>query len=328
MSKGNHSFVTEFVLTGFPGLHPEYEGITSAVLFFVYFFTLAGNATIIFLFATDRSLQKPVYYIILNLCVCDMLFSTTALPKMISKYWFQSGTISFTACFVQMYFVHYLGTVNSYILFLMALDRYLAICHPLRYPTILKNSTIHILSISAWLIAKIGPLVVVIRAYPLPYCASNVIHHCYCDHIGITTLACTDRTPYGLTAFGIAMASLLVPLGFIVFSYCSIIITVLKIANLQGRLKSLSTCSTQLIVISLYYLPRCFIYLASNVGITFNSDVRIVIIMMYSLCPPMLNPLIYCLRAKDMRESFWKQFHRRTAPQKAQISAVSHSSQS
>ncbi|XP_039640311.1 olfactory receptor 13C2-like [Perca fluviatilis] len=316
MPGGNQSIVTEFILTGFPGLHPEYQGIVSAVLFLVYFLTVTGNVTIFFLFATDRSLHKPMYYIILNLSACDILFSTTTLPKIISRYWFQLGNISFTACFVQMYFVHYLGTVNSLILFLMALDRYLAICHPLRYPLVLKNSTILILSITAWVTANAPSLMLVIRAYPLPYCASNIINHCYCDHVGITTLACTDRAPYGFPAFVLAMVMLLGPLAFILFSYCSIIIAVFKIANVQSPIKSLSTCTPQLIIISLYYLPRCCVYLASNgFGIKFSDDVRIVIIMLYSLCPPMINPLIYCLRAKDMRESLRKQFNRRAVPQ-------------
>ncbi|XP_026228830.1 olfactory receptor 2AT4-like [Anabas testudineus] len=319
MPEENHSTVTEFVLTGFPGLHPQYQGLTSAVLFLVYLLTMIGNATILFLFATDRSLHKPMYYIILNLSVCDVLFSTTTLPKIISKYWFQSGTISFTACFVQMYFIHYLALVNSFILFLMALDRYLAICHPLRYSLVFKNSTVHILSITAWIVAKAIPLMMVIRAYPLPYCASNVINHCYCDHIGITSLACTDRAAYSIPAFVLAMIVLLGHLAFIVFSYSCIIIAVLKIANVQGRLKTLSTCSGQLIIISLYYFPRCFVYLASNIGITFSTDLRIVIIMLYSLVPPMINPLIYCLRTKDMRESLQKRFNR-TIPQ---VSAIS-----
>ncbi|XP_047191723.1 olfactory receptor 2AT4-like [Scophthalmus maximus] len=322
MPEGNRSIVTEFVLTGFPGLHPEYQGLASAVLFLVYSLTLIGNASIIILFATDSCLHKTMYYIVLNLCACDILFSTTTLPKIISKYWFQSGAMSFTACFVQMYFVHYFGTVNSYILFLMALDRYLAICHPLRYSLVLKKSTILILSITAWIVASASPLMLVIRAYPLPYCASNIINHCYCDHIGITMLACTDRAPYGTPAFVLAMVMLLGPLAFIIFSYCSIIIAVLKIANVQGRIKSLSTCSTQLIIILLYYLPRCLVYLASNVGITFNADMRILIIMLYSLFPPMINPLIYCLRAKDMRESLWKKFNKGTFSQKAQVSAI------
>ncbi|XP_018520767.1 olfactory receptor 2AT4-like [Lates calcarifer] len=322
MPEENHSIVTEFFLTGFPGLHPEYQGLASAVLFLVYSLTLIGNATIFYLFATDRSLHKPMYYIILNLCTCDILFSTTTLPKIISKYWFESGTISFTACFVQMYFVHYLGSVNSFILFLMALDRYLAICHPLSYSLVLKNSTICILCITVWVIAMTGPLTIVIRAYPLPYCASNIISHCYCDHIGITTLACTDRAPYAFPAFVFAMFALMGPLAFIIFSYCSIIIAVLKIANVQGRLKSLSTCSSQLIIISLYYFPRCFVYVASVFGIKFSTDVRIVIIMLYSLSPPMINPFIYCLRTKDMRESLKNKLNRRTILQKAQVSAI------
>lgn len=126
-------------------------------------------------------------------------FGTTTLPELISKYWFHSGAISFTACFVQMYFVYSLGTVNSSSLFLMAFDRHLAICHPLRYTLVLKNSTI--LSITAWIVAKAVPLMLVIRAYPLPYCASNIINHCYCDHICITILACTDRAPLWSSCF-------------------------------------------------------------------------------------------------------------------------------
>uniref|UniRef100_A0A3Q3A4A5 Olfactory receptor 2AT4-like n=1 Tax=Kryptolebias marmoratus TaxID=37003 RepID=A0A3Q3A4A5_KRYMA len=303
MSERNSSRVTEFILTGFPGLHPEYYGLVSAVLFFVYLLTVIANAGVLFLFATNCCLHKPVYYIILNLAVSDLLISTTTLPKIISRYWFKSGIISFTGCFVQMFFVHYLGSLNSFIFFLMAFDRYCAICHPLNYAIIVKNANIHILSLTAWILSSSFPLNMLIRAYPLPYCGSNVINHCYCDHIGITVLACTDRTPYALPAFASAMVVLLVPLAFIVFSYCSIIMEVTKIAGFKNRLKSLSTCSTQLIIISLYYLPRCFVYLASVVGITFSAAVRIVIIMLYSLGPPMVNPLIYCLRAKDIRES-------------------------
>uniref|UniRef100_A0A8C6KKC2 Olfactory receptor n=1 Tax=Nothobranchius furzeri TaxID=105023 RepID=A0A8C6KKC2_NOTFU len=302
MSEMNTSRVSEFILTGFPGLHPEYYGLASAVLFLVYFVTVLANITVFYLFATNRCLHKPMYYIILNLSACDLLFSTATLPKIISRYWFQAGTISFTGCFVQMFFVHYLGSVNSFILFLMAFDRYLAICHPLRYATYLKQTTLFFLSLSAWIIAIIVPVILVIRAYPLPFCGPNKISHCFCDHVGITGLACTDRTPYSFAAFVGAMITLLVPLSFIVFSYSAILIDVSKIAGFKNRIKSLSTCSTHLIIISLYYLPRCFVYLTSYVGIVFSTDVRIVIIMLYSLGPPMVNPLIYCLRAKDIRQ--------------------------
>ncbi|XP_016528842.1 olfactory receptor 2AT4-like [Poecilia formosa] len=229
MSEGNQSRVTEFILTGFPGLHPQYYGLASAVLFLVYVVTVKANAAVFFLFATNKSLHKPVYYIILNVSACDLLFSTTTLPKIISRYWFQSGRISFTAGFVQMYLVHYLGSVNSFIFALMAFDR---------------------------------------------------------------------------------MITLLGPLAFILFSYSSIFIEISKVTNLGNCGKSLSTCSTQLIIISLYYVPRCFVYFASQVGIKFSADLRIVIIMLYSLVPPMINPLIYCLRAKDIRECLMKQFYK------------------
>ncbi|XP_037553354.1 olfactory receptor 52E8-like [Nematolebias whitei] len=322
MSERNYSRVNEFLLTGFPGLHPEHYGLVSAVLFFVYLMTVIANTLVLFLFATNQSLHKPMYHIILNLSACDLLFSTTTLPKIITRYWFKSGAISFTGCFVQMFFVHYLGSVNSFIFFLMDFDRYCAICHPLKYTTILTKIRILILSLAAWIIASLFPFILIFRAYPLPYCGSNIINHCFCDHIGITVLACTDRTPYALTAFVNAMIVLLVPLAFIVFSYCSILIEVSKVAGIKNRLKSLSTCSTQLIIISLYYLPRCFVYLASNVGISFSSDVRIVIIMLYSLGPPMVNPLIYCLRAKEIRNCLWKQFYK-IVPSKAQVAQVS-----
>ncbi|XP_043975358.1 olfactory receptor 2AT4-like [Gambusia affinis] len=309
MSEGNRSRVTEFILTGFPGLHPQYYGLTSAVLFLVYVVTVKANAVVFFLFATNKSLHKPVYYIILNVSACDLLFSTTALPKIISRYWFQSGNISFTACFVQMYFVHYLGSVNSFIFLLMAFDRYCAVCHPLRYTAIVTKFTVHILSVTAWIIAIPIPLMMVIRAYPLPYCASNIINHCYCDHVGITVLACTDRTPYSVPALVGAMIILLGPLAFILLSYCLIFIEIGKVTNFGNCGKTLSTCSTQLIIISLYYVPRCFVYFANHVGINFSADLRIVIIMLYSLVPPMINPLIYCLRAKDIRECLMKQFY-------------------
>ncbi|XP_036006061.1 olfactory receptor 52B2-like [Fundulus heteroclitus] len=320
----NQSRVTEFILVGFPGLHREYYGLVSFVLFLVYAITVIANATVFFLFVTNRSLHKPMYYIILNVSVCDFLFSTTTLPKIISRYWFQSGSISFIGCFVQMCFVHYLGSVNSFIFSLMAFDRYCAICHPLRYITVLKSSTVHILSVTAWSIAIIVPLILAIRAYPLPYCASNIINHCYYDHIGITLLACTDRTLYSFPAFTSAMIILLLPLSFIVFSYCAILIAVSKVADSKNCVKSLSTCSTQLIIISLYYVPRCFVYLTSHVGIQFSTDVRVVIIMLYSLGPPMVNPLIYCLRTKDIRECLVKQFCISTGHPKAQVSVVTN----
>nr|XP_023656101.1 olfactory receptor 2AT4-like [Paramormyrops kingsleyae] len=324
MLVGNQTSINYFFLMGFPGLDPSYYGLVSAVLFLVYISTLFGNAIFLLLFITDQNLQKPMYFIILNLVVSDVLFSTTTLPKIIARYWFQAGTISFTACFVQMYFVHYFGAVNTFVLLMMAIDRYVAICHPLRYSTIITNSTIFTLSIISWVIAIGGPLMNAIRAFPLPYCADNVIVQCYCDYISIISLACTDRTPYISPSLFFSLVMLLMPLTFIMLSYLCIVVVVLQITSTQGRLKTLSTCSTQLIIITLYYVPRCFVYLASNVGLVFSTDLRITIIMFYSLLPPMVNPLIYSLRAKEVKDSLIKWLKKqRVDIQKANISVIS-----
>ncbi|XP_057206539.1 olfactory receptor 2A14-like [Triplophysa rosa] len=303
MSTGNVSFIKDFVIVGFPGLQPRYYGIVSAVLFFVYVCTMVGNAVFFTLLIMSKSLQKPVYYFVLNLAVCDVLFSTTTLPKIISRYWFQDGSISFLGCFVQMFFVHYFGTVSSHVLALMAIDRYAAICYPLRYHTIMSNRNVFILSCIAWVWSCAVPLMVVIRAYPLPYCAENTIVQCYCDHFSITSLACTDRTLYTFPAFVSALIILLGSLAIVVFSYCAIIVAVLRISSAQGRLKTFSTCSPQLIIIALFFLPRCLNYLFNNIGIKFSNDLRLVIIMLYSLLPPMINPLIYCLRTEEVKKS-------------------------
>ncbi len=311
MPVGNISFVKDFVIIGFPGLQPYYYAFVSALLFFVYICTLAGNAIFFILFVMTKSLHKPVYYCIINLVVCDVLFSTTTLPKIISRYWFQDGTISFLACFVQMFFVHYLGTVGSYALAVMAIDRYAAICYPLQYHSFMTNHNVLNLILGCWILSLVGPLMIVIRAYPLPFCAENTIIHCYCDHVSITTLACTDRSLYSIPALINALVVLLGSLVVIVYSYCSIFVAVMQIASTQGRIKTVSTCSPQLIIIALFFLPRCFIYLSSNIGIKFSTDLRLVIVMMYSLLPPMINPLIYCLRTDEVKKILRSQFQKR-----------------
>ncbi|XP_035390229.1 olfactory receptor 52E8-like [Electrophorus electricus] len=310
MWEENVTFVKDFLIVGFPGLQPNYYGLVSVVMFFVYMCTLMGNGIFVLFFATEKTLHKPMYYIFVNLVISDVLFSTTTLPKIIAKYWFQAGTISFVGCFIQMYLVHYFSTVDSYILALMAIDRYVVVCYPLRYHSIMTNRNVLILSLVAWLVAHSFVLMMAIRAFPLPYCGANTILHCYCDHISVTRLACIDRAPYSFPAFASAMVILLGSLGIIVFSYGCIIVAVLQISSTRGRLKTLSTCSSQLIIISLFFIPRCFTYLSANIGISFNTDLQISIIMLYSLLPPMFNPLIYSLKTTEVKKILIRNFQK------------------
>uniref|UniRef100_A0AAY5EEQ3 Olfactory receptor n=1 Tax=Electrophorus electricus TaxID=8005 RepID=A0AAY5EEQ3_ELEEL len=308
MPEGNITSVKNFIIAGFPGLHSNYYGLVAAVMFLVYVCILAGNGLFLILLAREKSLQKPMYFIIMNLSVCDVLFSTTTLPKIIARYWFNDGSISFLGCFIQMHFVHYFALVNGLVLGVMAFDRYVAVCSPLQYTNIVKDSTIFILCATAWLLARSCVLMMVIRAYPLPYCSANTIINCYCDHVSITKLACTDRTPYGFPAFVFAMIVLLFSLPFILFSYGAIILAVLRISSTHGRLKTLSTCSSQLIIIVLFFFPRFFNYLVPYIGVSFSADMQILVILLYSLLPPLVNPLIYCIRTKEVKETLSRSF--------------------
>ncbi|MBN3297776.1 O52N5 protein, partial [Amia calva] len=308
MSEANGTQIKEFIIMGFPGLLPQYYSLVPAFLFLVYIAIITGNVIIIVVVTFDKSLHKPTYFIFCNLAVADLSFSSTTLPRIIARYWFDAQTISFSACFLQMFLVHYLGSVNSFLLLVMAIDRYVAICNPLRYPALVKNTTVHVMCAFSWLITIILMGITALRAVFLPFCGPNIIKHCYCDHIGITRLACTNIASYSLGAFIIAMIVLLVPLFFIIFSYIQIIISVTKITSSEGRYKAFSTCSSQLFIIALYYLPRCFVYLANVVGITISPDFRIVLILVYSLLPAMVNPLIYCFKTKEIKDSLIKRF--------------------
>ncbi|XP_071353193.1 olfactory receptor 52E8-like [Trachinotus anak] len=299
----NITTIKDFVILGFPGLHPTYYGPVSALLFFTYLVILAGNIFILVFVGFERCLYKPTYLIFCHLAMNDLLFGTVTLPKIISRYWWDNKIVSFSACFTQMYFVHSLGAINSLLLLIMALDRFIAICLPLKYPVLITNNTISVACGLSWIGTFVRMMAVVLHALTLPYCNSNIIVQCYCDHISITSLACGENVKYVKTvAVSLAMFSLLLPLSFIIFSYISIFVVVLRIPNVEGRYKTLSTCMPQLFISCLYYLPRCFVYLANATGFSFSLDFRIFLILLYSLLPCAVNPIIYCLKTKDIKD--------------------------
>ncbi|XP_071781467.1 olfactory receptor 52E8-like [Centroberyx gerrardi] len=299
----NITTIKDFMLLGFPGLEPTYYGPVSALLFFTYLVIVAGNVFILVFVGCERSLHKPTYLIFCHLAMNDLLFGTVTLPKMVSKYWWDDKIISFGGCFTQMYFVHSLGAIQSLILLIMALDRFIAVCIPLRYPVLITNNTISVACGLSWIGTFLRMMAVVFHALTLPYCDSNIIVQCYCDHISTTNLGCGENVKFVKTvAVVLAMFSLLVPLTFIIFSYISIFVIVLKMPNLDGRYKTLSTCTPQIFITCLYYLPRCFVYLAHAVEFSFSLDVRILLILLYSLFPAAVNPIIYCFKTKDIKE--------------------------
>ncbi|XP_037533803.1 olfactory receptor 52E8-like [Nematolebias whitei] len=299
----NVTRIKDFFILGFPGLLPQYYGPVSALLFVLYLVIAAGNIFILVFVKIEHSLHKPSYLIFCHLALSDLLFGTVTLPKTISKYWFNDSIISFYSCFVQMYFVHFLGAAHSFILMVMALDRFIAICVPLRYTSLFTNITVNVLCGISWLLPMSWMIGVIFDVLRVPFCNSNIIAQCYCDHLSIINLGCENVREVTIVAFSLAMFSLLLPLSFIILSYFVIIVAVLRISSSDSRIRTLSTCSPQLIITCLYFMPRCFVYLANYVGYTFNISVRTVVVMLYSLLPAAVNPLIYCLKTKDIKEN-------------------------
>lgn len=313
----NITTIKDFIITGFPGLHQTYYGPVSALLFCTYFVILVGNTLILVFVGLERRLYKPTYLIFCHLAMNDLLFGTVTLPKIISRYWWNDKIASFGACFTQMFFVHSLGAIHSLLLLIMALDRFIAICVPFKYPVLITNNAISIACGVSWIGTFVRMMAIVLHAFTLPYCDSNIIFQCYCDHFSITNLACGENVIYVKNvAFGFAMFSLLLPLSFILFSYFSVFVVVLRIPNTEGRYKTLSTCTPQLLISCLYYLPRCFVYLSNVIGFTFSIDVRISLIMLYSLLPCAVNPVIYCFKTKEIKDILMRKFKKATVGMK------------
>ncbi|XP_062275868.1 olfactory receptor 52E8-like [Scomber scombrus] len=317
MIRTNITTIKDFIITGFPGLHRTYYGPVSALLLCTYFVIFVGNTLILVFVGFERRLHKPTYLIFCHLAMNDLLFGTVTLPKIISRYWWDDKIASFGACFTQMYFVHSLGAINSLLLLIMALDRFIAICLPFKYPVIITNNAISIACGFSWIGTFVRMMAIVLHALTLPYCDSNLILQCYCDHFSITRLACGENVKYVVNvAFGFAMFSLLLPLSFILFSYFSVFVVVLRIPNTEGRYKTLSTCTPQLLISCLYYLPRCFVYLSNVIGFTFSLDVRISLILLYSLLPCAVNPVIYCFKTKEIKDILMRRFKKATVGMK------------
>ncbi|XP_028428622.1 LOW QUALITY PROTEIN: olfactory receptor 52K1-like [Perca flavescens] len=301
----NKTTIKDFIILGFPGLDPMYYGPVCTLLFFTYMAILVGNIFILVFVGVERHLHKPTY-LIFCMATNDLLFGTVTLPKMISRYWWDDKIISFGACFTQMYFVHSLGAIQSLLLLIMALDRFIAVCFPLKYPVLLTNNIVSMACGLSWICTFLRMMYIVFHALTLPYCKSNIVQ-CYCDHTSVINLACGGDVKYVQTvALILAMFSLLLPLSFILFSFISIFVVVLRIGNAEGRYKTLSTCTPQLLISCLYYMPRCFVYLAHYIGFSFSLDIRILLVLLYSLLPCAVNPIIYCFKTKYIKDILMK----------------------
>ncbi|KAG8546595.1 hypothetical protein GDO81_016001 [Engystomops pustulosus] len=312
----NQSASSEAFLVGFPGIPEDMHSPVSTAMFLVYMVSLIANGCVISLVTLNAYLHHPMYLLIANLASSDLLFDTVTLPKLIAKYWFGSSTINLKVCLFQMFCVHYLGSLDSYLMMMMAIDRYVAISQPLRYSLIVTNKRLVIVCVITWiLIAPSTNIVINIQTSEnILYCppSPKKINTLFCTQTTVTTLACTDATNPRKVAFVSALVVLLVPLGLILLSYILILLEIFTFSRYGNWQKAFYTCATHLLVVALYYVPRVFFYIVTNIPsiIIIKPDISALILFLYSTVPHMANPIIYFLRTKEIRQTMAKSIQR------------------
>ncbi|KAM9170811.1 olfactory receptor 52K1-like [Pangshura tecta] len=289
-----------FFLTGIPGLETLHLWI-SIPFCSVFTVALLGNCTLLYVIKTEPSLHKPMFYFLSMLAVIDLVLSTTTVPKILSIFWFNSREISFNACLVQMFFLHSFSIMESALLLAMAFDRYVAICNPLRYITILTNSMIAKIGLAALARAVVLMLPLPFLLRRLPYCRSHVISHCYCEHMAVVKLACADTSFNNI--YGIVVTVFIVGLDlmFIVLSYVKILRAVLSLASKEEQLKAFGTRVSHLCAILVFYIPVVLTSTIHRFGRYVTPHVHILLANFYLLFPPMMNPIVYGVKTKQIR---------------------------
>ncbi|XP_039602312.1 olfactory receptor 52E4-like [Polypterus senegalus] len=294
----------EFILIGFPGME-TYQTWISIPFCAMYVLALVANVLIIYIIKVNNNLHNPMYVLLATLSIVDLALCSLAL-QILKIFWFNQRAIAFEACLFQMFCVHFFSSLESSILAIMAYDRYVAIYNPLRYMSILSYKFLARVFLCLLLRDLILIGLLPIFASRLPFCSSNVIQHCYCDHMGIAKLACTDislNSSLGLLAISCIFG---LDVMFIIFSYVLILRSVLKVGSNNALRKALNTCGSHLFVILYFYTTLLFSLLVYRTGMKVLPEIHIMLAVLYLLVPPVLNPLVYAVRTKEIRHAFLK----------------------
>ncbi|XP_053161944.1 olfactory receptor 52K1-like [Hemicordylus capensis] len=307
----NHtrSHSSAFFLSGIPGLEASHLWI-SIPFCSVFTISLLGNSTLLYVIKTDVTLHKPMFSFLSMLASIDLVLSLTTMPKTLSIFWFRASEISLMACLTQMFFLHTFAIMESAVLLAMAFDRYVAICHPLRYNAILTSSLVAKMGLVA-----LGRAVLLMLPLPfllrrLPYCHSHVISHCYCEHMAVVRLACANTQFNNIYGIIVAMVVVVLDLSFISLSYAKILRSVLSLATTEEQLRALGTCISHLSTILIFYTPVVLSSIIHRFGHRVAPYIHILLANFYLLFPPMMNPIIYGVKTKQIRERAFRLFHR------------------
>nr|XP_006112348.1 olfactory receptor 10A4-like [Pelodiscus sinensis] len=299
----NQTISGGFILVGFSYLY-KLQILLFLVLLVIYLVTLTGNLLIILLIKLHPSLHTPMYFFLANLSFSEICFTTSVVPQLLVHLLVEDKTISFAGCAAQMYVFTIMGLTDGSLLAAMAYDRYVAICHPLHYTTIMSGRACAQLLGASWTIGISVEVAQTTWIFSLPFCGSNRIHHFFCDIPPVLKMACADTSKHEIMVLTVSVVFIMGPFFLIILSYILIISTILKLPSAEGRRKAFSTCSSHLTVVTLFYGTALITYLKPKSSSTPEND--LMISLMNTVVSPVLSPIIYTLRNKDVKEAFRK----------------------
>ncbi|XP_054337106.1 olfactory receptor 2T6 [Pongo pygmaeus] len=297
MSENNETLSRGFTLMGL-FTHDKASGFFFGVISAVFFMAMIANGVMIFLINIDPHLHTPMYFLLSHLSLIDTLYISTIVPKMLVDYLMGERTISFIACTAQCFL--YMGFMGAefFLLGLMAYDRYVAICNPLRYPVLICWRVCWMILASSWFGGALDSFLLTPITMSLPFCASHQINHFFCEAPTMLRLACGDKTTYETVMYVCCVAMLLIPFSVVTASYTRILITVHQMTLAEGRKKAFATCSSHMIVVTLFYGAALYTYMLPQ---SYHTPIKDkVFSAFYTILTPLLNPLIYSLRNRDV----------------------------
>ncbi|KAM7085306.1 olfactory receptor 8K3-like isoform 1-T2 [Molossus nigricans] len=306
MEKHNRTMLNEFILMGITDL-PEFQAPLLGLFLIVYMVSAVGNLGLIFLTKIDSRLQTPMYFFLRHLAFTDLGYSTVVGPKMLINLAVKQHTISYNWCATQLTFFIIFITCEIYILSAMAYDRYVAICNPLLYTVIMSQRLCHLLVAIPYLYSVILSLLVIIKIFTSSFCGYNVIRHFYCDSLPLITLLCSDTHEIKLIILIFSAFSLVSSLLIVLVSYILILVAILRMNSSKGRHKAFSTCGSHLTAIVIFYGTLFFMYVQPKTSHSFDTDKMAS--LFYTLVIPMLNPLIYSLRNKEVKNALTRNWN-------------------
>ncbi|XP_045054988.2 olfactory receptor 1E5 [Desmodus rotundus] len=311
MEMGNQSIVSEFFLQGLP-IEPDQQDLFYVLFLAMYLTTVLGNFLIIVLIHLDSHLHTPMYLFLSNLSFSDLCFSSVTIPKMLYNMQRQDPSIPYAGCLAQMYFFLVFADLESFLLVAMAYDRYVAICFPLHYTTIMSPKLCISLVVLSWVLTTLISLLHTLLMARLSFCADNMIPHFFCDMSALLKLSCSDTQINEMAIFILGGLVVIVPFFLIFSSYARIVSSILKVPSARGIRKAFSTCGSHLSVVSLFYGTIIGLYLCPSAN--YSTVKETVMAVMYTVVTPMLNPFIYSLRNQDIKGALPRLFSKRIIP--------------